>query len=542
MWFKLYVLVLLIWTAKGAPIPPCPDGCNCKILEDSKQELTCTNVNFIDQQNHSSSIVALHLRNLNITKIDYRLSQLNELLELDLAHNSISNIRNIPTLPKLKSLNLNNNLIKDITAEYLPRTLSNIDISNNKINYIPKNFLDLKNLKSLYLKNNPISCTCDTIVVRDKLIASGVVFPDRVECYSPREHSGKTWQLVHCDTSENDLRDDMIGDVFASGEEGSGEVDKATTNLDDDDNKVYLPTSIDTNNSFNDDDEGSGDDGIFFTGNDATNAANENEGSGQDEIIVPMIKPKLDQAPKACYFNCSTPKPLVSNSTAKPPDIIGGVQIIIDDVFRPATENSHIIQEPRKGAVTTTTKSDSKLSDVGFVEKSDKNVKTKELEKQIEEPNTKMSTTFMIVVGLLALMICIVVYSVYKRRAQRKRRSRSNVKEPEGKELMPITKPTEPSPIKEKVPLLNGQNGANTATSNENNAIQQTQPTDNDVTDYPNDDEVELRSKDKDKDNLITPKMERVTIQAKELNAPKTPILINRQFNDDGSITTTPTN
>lgn len=558
MWYNPYIIVLLLWTVNGAPIPPCPDGCTCKILDDSRQDLTCNTLNFIGnvEKSYLSSIVSLHLRNLNITKIDNRLNELNELLELDLAHNLISNIRNIPILPKLKSLNLNNNFIKDVTADYLPRTLNNIDISNNKINYIPKSFLELRELKSLYLKNNPISCTCDTIVVLDKLTTSGVVFPDRIECYSPQEHQGKTWQDVHCETTENDLRDDMIGDIF----ESSGEVDSEKTTLvdnEDDDEKDYLPVDNKLLEN-NENDEGSGDSDMHFPVAESTTET-EFEGSGVEEIIVPpKHKEQLYHNAKACYFNCSTPKPLESNSTAKPPDFIDSVQILYHDVSGQTTLKPKVIEETTVKVIPSTTgKSDSNLDDVDIIDEGLKNAtNTRGLERQLEEPNTKMSTTFMIVVGLLALMICLVVYSVYKRRQLSKRRRTTNNIEPEGKELMPITKPST-EPIKEKVPLLNGQNGTNNTKTNENDNIpdnvdykHQNPPYENgdkyiddNDDDYRNqNDDGDLQLRNKDSDNLLTPKMERVTIQERELSAPKTPILVNRQFNDDGSITTTPTN
>lgn len=520
MWASSYVLALALWAASGAPIPPCPDGCACQVLEDSRQELTCSSMHFLEhlQTESAASIAALHLRHLNLTAVDGRLSALPALEKLDLAHNLISSLRNVPALPKLKSLNLNNNLLKDVAADLLPRALANVDISNNKINHIPKSFLDLKELKSLYLKDNPISCTCDTIVVRDKLLRAGVVFPDRVECRSPLEHSGKTWQDVQCETSENDLFDDMIGDAFGSGEEeGSG---ATTTPFEED----YLPVATDAAGTYPDLDpdsdpepEGSGD--IFFH-----TSKEEEEGSGHIEEPV-VTKETAYPVAKACHFNCSTPKPVVANSTAAPPSLIDGINILMDDLSGKETQHASTqAPSPRKEGV--------KKTDVQVLYEPDKN-KGVELERQLEEPNTKMSTTFMIVCGLLALMICLVVYSVYKRRAQRRRRRPVGNKEPEGKEMQPI----EP---REKLPLINGQNGTGGAKPSE-------PPRTEDVADYPKheeqdedeEEEVELRSKEQD--NLLTPKMERVTIQAKELSAPKTPILVNRQFNDDGSLVTTPT-
>lgn len=552
MWISSYIFVLLLWTIKAAPLPPCPDGCTCNIIEDSKQELTCRTLNFFDNldTSHISNIVALHLRDLNISKIDVRLKELHGLQKLDLANNRINNLTNFPYLPKLTSLNLNHNAIKDVTAKYLPKSLIDVHLSSNIITQIPENFLELKKLKNLYLKNNPISCTCDTIIVLNKLINNfGVAFPGRVECRTPREHSGKTWQEVECELTDYEVYDNMIGDDAGSGD---GEDDSALTstkvNIVTDDNNPNsneideeyitdtnnnLPSSSDSPN----DDEGSGD--FIFNVNETTTESEE-EGSGEEELIPRVVNKPLYKEPKACYFDCSSPPPIAANSSSPPPNIIDGAQIIIDDLT-----NKVKTEEPITETVTETiaipqdkrTKIEQNPHEVDIIREDYKN-STHELERQLEQPNTKMSTTFIVVCGLLALMICLVIYSVYRRRVQRRKRLRENNKELEGKELMPMTKPpTEIPRIVEKTPLMNGQNGSNTNNikPNEKDTLNE-----EDDVDYKPEDDVELRHKEND--NLLTPQMERVTIQAKELSAPKTPILVNRHVSDDGNIITTPTN
>lgn len=548
MWARPYLLWLLFCTARAAPIPLCPENCTCSVLDDSKQELACTSLDFLGKlrPKEASSVSALQVRNLNLFKTDSRLKVLHELEKLDMSHNSIASLSNFPNLPKLTSLNVNHNKIKYISAEALPKTLKEIDVSSNYINHIPKNFLDLKQLKSVYLKNNPISCTCDTITVRNLMIKAGVTLSDRVECQTPYEYSGKSWNSVACYTDTNELSDDMIGDEAGSGE--ASQPDLGTVNNSDDEEGTeeiepeYIPqisSGSSTEAPFVELDEGSGGYPIYFQNE--TNNANQNvtekeeeevEGSGLDGQAVQV-------EPKACYYECSTPKLNITNSTAPAPNIHEEVINLFNEV-RGVTAEKPIEKEEEPKITTPATARDDKSHvnlKTEIINEADK-LPSGELERQLEKPNTKMSTTFVVVCALLALMVALVVYSVYKRRSRRNRRGTVN-KETEGKELMPICRP-QTEPISEKAPLMNGQNGTNTVKPLEDSIPK----IDEDESDFGNivEEEEDVQLRNKENENLLTPKMERVTIQAKELSAPKTPVLVNRHLNDDGSIITTPSN
>ena len=95
-----------------------------------------------------------------ITKIEGL--ECNTLLStLNLSNNSISKIENISHLTVLNNLNLKTNALKDIAdIEHLQETsrISNIDISDNTLEYnegLIEIFKSMKELKCLYLKNNP---------------------------------------------------------------------------------------------------------------------------------------------------------------------------------------------------------------------------------------------------------------------------------------------------------------------------------------------------------------------------------------------------
>lgn len=92
----------------------------------------------------------LNLSNLGIEIIPEPLKNLTKLFKLNISHNKISTIENLPN--QLVELDLSNNLIE---VSNIPLNISSINLALNKLTSIP-NINHLKNLKELYLYGNPI--------------------------------------------------------------------------------------------------------------------------------------------------------------------------------------------------------------------------------------------------------------------------------------------------------------------------------------------------------------------------------------------------
>ncbi len=98
----------------------------------------------------------------NLKKIEGRILALRNLVRLDMSQNCI---RQLPTdfahLTALSELILHNNLIEDIPKEFccgpLSRTLSTLDLSNNKVRIVRSHIAKLRNLVSLNLERNQIT-------------------------------------------------------------------------------------------------------------------------------------------------------------------------------------------------------------------------------------------------------------------------------------------------------------------------------------------------------------------------------------------------
>ena len=79
-------------------------------------------------------------------------------------------------------VSIDKNMITEIR-----KNIKYLDISNNKLQYLPKEIQDTHNLTKLWISNNPYVCNCDMLWMRDWLIDAENV-PDKwhVKC-----HSGK---------------------------------------------------------------------------------------------------------------------------------------------------------------------------------------------------------------------------------------------------------------------------------------------------------------------------------------------------------------
>lgn len=561
----------------GASLPPkCPDGCVCEQIDLAALRLRCTSLDFLGkiQPKQILAIDVLDLTGLGLQHIDPKLSKLRNLKALNLSDNALSQLTIFPHLPKLTTLSLSANHLKQFTADNLPETLEYLDVSKNYISDLPKDLFKLSYLRHLVLEGNPVRCGCDALAVRDKLFKSGVVMTKPVTCHAPEKMSGRSYFDVSCaDENPIDYWDQMQGDdPFADEGSGDGAVEGTTVSNDETNveslGEQFLPSNKNESKSaplINDEVEGSGESDYSSTTTEAPSDDYDYESSGfGNELDENDVEPTYATPPphdSACIFDCSTEEPTTTTIdpfSATQPGIIDGIKIILNDLSgRNETDKKEL--GSAEGTIVPVIvgkeesvphEPDNESSDKDDVDVFDSSTKdSDELSRQViaakaeEEPD--QSVTYIVVAVLIVIMICLVVFSIIKKRKQRSRRPDAEYKIPpeqNSQELKDMSRKSngQAEDLPEKIPLINGQNGK--AKENGNGVNEQPiYPTTADTYEAPPSpgSDVQLRSNGKDSDHLM-PEAHRVTVHAKQLTTPKTPLLVNRHRSDDGSIVTTP--
>ena len=99
----------------------------------------------------------------------------------------------------LSRLDLHNNKIKYISKEFVEylsthQILENLDISNNNLTTLPRIFQNISSLKRLKLSKNPLQCNCENMWMKDWLNSSAIIEDSlNIICTLP---SGEEIQLI----------------------------------------------------------------------------------------------------------------------------------------------------------------------------------------------------------------------------------------------------------------------------------------------------------------------------------------------------------
>ncbi|CAH0405512.1 unnamed protein product [Chilo suppressalis] len=221
MWLRTYTTVLsacLLLAPSLASL--CPGGCVCSTTRDGLHRATCSNLAelykyTLRQKHHNINI--LDLSHNNITKLTHELDRLTEVVIVDLSTNGITEVHKfLHNAKKLVHLNLAHNRIQTLSVSHLPKSVSSLDLSNNLLRDVPSNLEHLASLEHLELTGNPLNCSCENIIARDRLLLANV-FIDKVECAFPIKLKSRSWlELKTKDIckqkSEPKYLDMMMGD------------------------------------------------------------------------------------------------------------------------------------------------------------------------------------------------------------------------------------------------------------------------------------------------------------------------------------------
>ncbi|CAH1639565.1 unnamed protein product [Spodoptera littoralis] len=199
----------------------CPDGCVCNTTRDGLHRATCSSLSelykfTLRQKHHNINI--LDLSHNNITKLNHELDRLTEVVTLDLSTNGIQTLNKFfHNAKKLVHLNLANNRIQKLSFVYLPSSVSSLDLTNNLLKDVPSDIGHLVGLEHLELEGNPLDCSCENLLARDRLLIANV-YIDNAKCASPAKFEGKSWlelktkDICKVPKTENNMLDMMMGD------------------------------------------------------------------------------------------------------------------------------------------------------------------------------------------------------------------------------------------------------------------------------------------------------------------------------------------
>jgi hypothetical protein len=199
----------------------CPEACVCTTTRDGLHRATCSNLaelyKFTLRQRHHN-INILDLSHNNITKLTHELDRLTEIVTLDLSTNGITSLNKfLHNAKKLVHLNLAHNRIESLSVALMPTSVSSLDLTNNLLQDVPSDIGHLINLEHLELEGNPLNCSCENIMVRDRLLLANV-FIDKVKCAGPSKLKGRSWlelkikDICKVPTTEINYLDMMMGD------------------------------------------------------------------------------------------------------------------------------------------------------------------------------------------------------------------------------------------------------------------------------------------------------------------------------------------
>lgn len=261
-----FLAVMLLLAPTLATV--CPDSCLCSTTVDGLHRAICSSLpdlyKFTLRQKHHN-INILVLSHNNITKLSHELDRLTEVVTLDLSTNGIVQLNKfLNNAKKLVHLNLANNRIQKLSLSHLPASVSSLDLTNNLLKDVPSELGHLKGLEHLMMEGNPLECSCENIRSRDQLITANVQL-DQVKCVSPLKVRGRIWLELKtrdiCKASKIDTNYDiMMGDQpidpVQVGDDASslqatasstttsildeGNIIKGDSPSDDDDSKIYL--------------------------------------------------------------------------------------------------------------------------------------------------------------------------------------------------------------------------------------------------------------------------------------------------------------
>uniref|UniRef100_A0A6M2DZ54 Putative immunoglobulin superfamily protein n=1 Tax=Xenopsylla cheopis TaxID=163159 RepID=A0A6M2DZ54_XENCH len=237
---SVLVSTLLIITGVSGVLD-CPDSCDCNNAPDSLIEANCTDLNKLQKflnSEKSLSIDILKLSDLRITTINGQLDKLTGLSALDLSSNNLQSVKKLPKT--IIKLDLSNNFLK--TVEDLPRTVRELNLRGNKLKELPYSITSLTHLRRLFLENNTLSCSCETIQVRDWL-NNRYISTDKPECLIEQGKKMPLSDVKIADVCMKIKKIELDDDMMQGDDPLGGSVFQGSGSEPDDDEDLFITVS-----------------------------------------------------------------------------------------------------------------------------------------------------------------------------------------------------------------------------------------------------------------------------------------------------------
>jgi Leucine rich repeat len=194
------LVILLLVTSPSTQTPSveyeCPSSCVC---DTAKLSARCDNIESLiasynkkHHGNHLMPIKSLDLSKNQLTKVSNQLEVLVNLTDLNLSHNRLTQVHKL-NFEHLEKLDLSHNRITSAKLSKLPKNVIHLNLTHNEITYLPVDFMKLKKLRTLELFENPLNCTCDTLMVRNWISYQHVWSSNVIKCLSPQIFKGQPW-------------------------------------------------------------------------------------------------------------------------------------------------------------------------------------------------------------------------------------------------------------------------------------------------------------------------------------------------------------
>lgn len=100
----------------------------------------------------SINIESINLQDKSLRQLPERILELKSLVSLDISNNQLTSLPNLTSLTCLIKFDVSHNRISSFPL--VTCRLKFLNISNNKIPYLPINFNNLTNLEELYIQRN----------------------------------------------------------------------------------------------------------------------------------------------------------------------------------------------------------------------------------------------------------------------------------------------------------------------------------------------------------------------------------------------------
>lgn len=176
--------------------------------------LILDSTNFIslpDSFGNLQNLTRLSLEHCQLQSFPKSLQKLQNLERLSLAHNQIQNVKSIPNFNKLTHLSLNWNKIDrlpELDNTHL-NNLEELDLSGNKITFIPNSWTKLSKLTNLYVYNNKLQQLPEDI---GNLSQLRILYLDKNAITNLPPSLGNLSNLNTLGLSENNISD--LPDIF----------------------------------------------------------------------------------------------------------------------------------------------------------------------------------------------------------------------------------------------------------------------------------------------------------------------------------------